>query len=46
MERLLSEAIAERRATPNCDGAPLPDDVLAEIIKAGIESPSGYNIQP
>jgi nitroreductase len=45
-ERLLSEALSERRATPSFDGSPVPDDILSAIIKAGVESPSGYNIQP
>lgn len=45
-ERLLSKALAERRATPNFDGSPVPDDVLLTIVKSGIESPSGYNLQP
>jgi len=45
-ERLLSEAVVERRATPSFDGSPIPDDALAAIIKAGIQAPSGYNIQP
>lgn len=45
-ERLLSEALVERRATPNFDGSPLPDNVLLKILKAGMEAPSGYNLQP
>ncbi len=45
-ERLLSEVLEERRATLSFDGSPLPDDILSAIIKAGIESPSGYNLQP
>jgi nitroreductase len=45
-EQLLSEVIAERRATPSFDGSPVPDDVLSAIVRAGIESPSGYNLQP
>jgi nitroreductase len=45
-ERLLSEVIAERRATPSFDGSPVPDDVLSTIVRAGLESPSGYNLQP
>lgn len=45
-EKLLSEVIAERRATPSFDGTPIPEKVLLEIIKAGIESPSGSNLQP
>lgn len=45
-ERALSTVICQRRATPNFDGSPVPDDVLSAIIQAGMESPSGYNIQP
>ncbi len=45
-ERLLSEVLLERRATPSFDSSPVPDDDLATIIKAGVESPSGYNLQP
>jgi nitroreductase len=45
-ERLLSEAIAERRATPSFDGSPIPDQVLSAIVHAGMEAPSGYNLQP
>jgi len=45
-ERLLSEAIVERRATPDFDGSPVPEDALSAIVHAGMESPSGYNLQP
>lgn len=45
-EKLLSEAVKERRATPSFDGSPIPDEILSIIIKAGAEAPSGYNIQP
>src|SRR5215472_17989624 len=45
-ERLLSEAIARRRATPSFDGSPVPDKVLLTIVHAGIEAPSGFNLQP
>ena len=45
-ERLLSETLTERRATPSFDGSPVPDKILSIILKAGVESPSGYNIQP
>ena len=46
MEKPLSQAIAERRATPSFDGAPIPADDLKKIIDAGLRAPSGYNIQP
>ncbi|MBV8773111.1 MAG: nitroreductase family protein [Deltaproteobacteria bacterium] len=45
-ERLLSEAIANRRATPNFDGSLVPDEVLSAVVRAGMEAPSGYNLQP
>jgi nitroreductase len=45
-QRLLSQAIAERRATPAFDGSPVPDEVLSAILRAGLEAPSGYNLQP
>lgn len=45
-ERLLTEAIGERRATPSFDGSPVPDDVLSAIVRAGMHAPSGYNLQP
>lgn len=45
-EKLLSEAVKERRATPSFDGSPIPDEILSTIIKAGAEAPSGFNLQP
>src|SRR6476619_7485745 len=45
-ERLLNEAIGERRATPSFDGSPIPGEILSTILRAGIEAPSGYNLQP
>jgi nitroreductase len=45
-ERLPSEAIAERRATPSFDSSPIPDKVTSAIVRAGIEAPSGFNLQP
>jgi hypothetical protein len=35
-QRLLSQAIAERRATPAFDGSPVPDEVLSAILRAGL----------
>ncbi|HEV2276179.1 MAG TPA: nitroreductase family protein [Acidobacteriaceae bacterium] len=46
MEKLLSRAIAERRATPSFDGSPIPDSDLQKILLAGLQAPSGYNLQP
>lgn len=45
-EKSLSEAIEERRATPSFDGEPIPDDDLRKILEAGLNAPSGFNLQP
>jgi len=45
-EKLLSEAIEERRATPSFDGSPVANEDLRRILEAGTKAPSGYNIQP
>jgi nitroreductase len=45
-ERPLSEVIRERRATPHFDSTPIPDADLNQIVRAGLEAPSGYNLQP
>jgi len=42
----LSQAIAQRRATPSFDGSPLPEEDLKRILEAGLHAPSGYNMQP
>jgi nitroreductase len=46
IKKTLSEAIAERRATPSFDGTPIPPEDLRQILDAGLNAPSGYNIQP
>jgi nitroreductase len=46
MEKPLSQAIAERRATPSFDGRPIPAGDLRKILEAGLAAPSGYNLQP
>ncbi len=46
MEKTLSQAIEQRRATPSFDGAPIPDADLKKILEAGLHAPSGYNMQP
>src|SRR6201986_4717254 len=46
MEKNLSQAIAQRRATPSFDGSPIPGDDLKKILEAGLQAPSGYNMQP
>jgi nitroreductase len=45
-EKTLSQAIAQRRATPSFDGSPIPNEDLKKIIEAGLRAPSGYNMQP
>ncbi|MBS1821751.1 MAG: nitroreductase family protein [Acidobacteria bacterium] len=44
--KTLSQAIAERRASPSFDGVPLPPEDLKQILEAGLHAPSGYNMQP
>jgi len=46
MEKSLSEAVEQRRATPSFDGEPIPDADLKRILEAGLRAPSGYNLQP
>lgn len=46
MEKMLSQVIQERRATPSFDGVPIPDADLKRILEAGLHAPSGYNMQP
>jgi nitroreductase len=46
-EKLLSEVVRERRATPHFDPAvPVHEADLAKILSAGLHAPSGYNLQP
>jgi nitroreductase len=45
-EKTLAEAIAGRRATPSFDGTPMPPEDLKQILEAGLQAPSGYNMQP
>ncbi len=45
-EKLLSQAIRERRATPSFEDVPIHGADLEKIIRAGLEAPSGYNLQP
>jgi nitroreductase len=46
MEKTLSRAIAERRASPSFDGSPIPDADLIKILRAALQAPSSYNLQP
>jgi nitroreductase len=45
-EKTISTVISERRSTPRFASTPIPDSDLGRIIASGIESPSGYNLQP
>src|SRR5215472_13392527 len=45
-EKPLSQVIAERRATSSFEHVPIHTADLEKIIRAGLEAPSGYNLQP
>jgi nitroreductase len=45
-EKPLSQTIKERRATPGFEDVPIHSADLEKIIRAGLEAPSGYNLQP
>jgi len=45
-QKSLAQAIRERRATPSFDGVPIPPSDLRQILDAGLQAPSGYNMQP
>jgi len=45
-EKPLSQVIRNRRDTPSFDSVPVPDGDLKQILSAGLEAPSGYNMQP
>jgi len=42
----LAQAIRERRATPSFTGTQIPAVDLKQILQAGLDAPSGYNMQP
>jgi nitroreductase len=46
MEKTLSQTISERRTTPSFDERPIPDEDLKKILEAGLQAPSGFNMQP
>jgi nitroreductase len=46
VEKPFSQAVKERRATPSFEDVPIHGADLEKIIRAGLEAPSGYNIQP
>jgi nitroreductase len=45
-EKLLSELVRLRRATDSFAPGPIADSDLEEILQAGLEAPSSYNLQP
>ena len=45
-EKLLSEVVRERRATPHFDASPVEEEDLRKILQAGLEAPNGFNLQP
>ena len=45
-EKTISVVVAERRSTPRFAETPVRDEDLKKILIAGLESPSGYNLQP
>lgn len=44
--RTLIELVQKRRATSAFTSAPVREEDLSWILRAGLESPSGYNLQP
>ncbi len=46
LQKSLSQAIRDRRSTPSFDGEPIPQRDLWQILDAGLNAPSGYNMQP
>jgi len=42
----LTDVIRDRRDTPSFDGTPVPASDLRQILDAGLDAPSGYNMQP
>ncbi|MEP0886469.1 nitroreductase family protein [Trichocoleus sp. ST-U3] len=42
----LKESIEQRRAARAFRSDPIPDPILREILRLGVRSPSGYNLQP
>ncbi len=45
-EKPLREVIRQRRATPHFETTPVDERDLQEILQAGLEAQSGYNLQP
>lgn len=42
----LKESIEQRRAARAFRQDPIPNTILGEILRLGVRSPSGYNLQP
>jgi|SRR5438105_14269805 len=45
-EKPLTQLVHQRRATDSFASAPIPEEHLNEILLAGLEAPSSYNLQP
>ena len=45
-EKPFSQAVKDRRATAGFEDVPIHSADLEKIIRAGLEAPSGYNMQP
>lgn len=46
VEKSLSQAIRDRRATPSFLSDPIPEADLEKILASGLAAPSAYNLQP
>jgi nitroreductase len=44
--KTLADVIRERRSTPSFEGDPISPSDLRTILQAGLDAPSGYNMQP
>lgn len=42
----LKDSIEQRRAARSFRSNPIPDVILEEVLRLGVRSPSGYNLQP
>src|SRR4028119_1024411 len=42
----LKDSIEQRRAARAFKSDPIPEVILEEILRLGVRSPSGYNLQP
>lgn len=42
----LKDSIKQRRAARSFKSDPIPEAILEEVLRLGIQSPSGYNLQP